>query len=114
MLARDHSLSSKKDIDLVKKQGKLVSSESFSFCYMDHENQDKPRFAFVISTKISKLATVRVKARRSLSEGVRHILVYLKPGIDVVFLAKPGIERKYTDSLMNEVKVALEKEGLFK
>lgn len=114
MLARDHSLSSKKDIELVKKQGKLVSSESFSFVYLDHKTDSKSRFAFVVSTKISKLSTERNKARRALSEGVRHVVVYLKPGLDIVFLGKPGIERKYMDKLMEEVKVSLEKEGLFK
>ncbi len=47
----------------------------------------KPRFAFIVSTKIDKRATVRNRMRRVLSESVRHLLPTIAP-IDGIFIAK--------------------------
>lgn len=114
MLARENRLSSNTDIKLVQKTGRMSQSDNFSLLILD-KNEDRPsRFAAVISTKISPLATTRNKVKRSLYEGVRHITAFVKPGHDIVFLVKPGIERKYTDDLMREVKSAFDKANLLK
>jgi ribonuclease P protein component len=47
----------------------------------------KPRFAFIVSKKIDKRATVRNRMRRTMSESVRHILGTIRP-IDGICIAK--------------------------
>lgn len=114
MLARENRVSSKREITILRKKGRLFDGENFSLLILDRNQDTPPRFIAVISTKISKLANVRNKVKRSLYEGVRHILVYIKPGHDVMFLVRPGIERKYTQDLMHEVKNTFEKAGILK
>lgn len=114
MLARVYSLSSSKEIKLVQKTGETFSSPNFIIKFINHNTDAKPRFAFVISTNVSKLAADRNKVKRCLAEGARHTLGFIKPGIDIVFIAKPGSERKYQADLMHEVKDAFEQAGLLK
>lgn len=47
----------------------------------------KPRFAFIVSTKIDKRATARNRMRRVMSESVRHLLPKTGP-VDGIFIAK--------------------------
>ena len=52
---------------------------------------DVSRFCIVISTKISKKAVVRNKARRQLNSIIYKYLAKLKPGYDIVVLTKPAV-----------------------
>lgn len=114
MLAKTYRLTATSDIELVKKEGRRFNSKNFTVLVLDRKDDAKPRFGFIISTKASPLATVRTKIKRSLHEGLRHILIYVRPGLDMVFIAKPTAARAYTGDLMNEVKQALEKAKLLK
>lgn len=114
MLARHHRLTGKKNFVQIQKEGKLTNSDTFSLAVVDRKDTEPSRFGFIISTKISPSAVVRNKSRRALSEGLRHISSYLKPGYNAVFLAKPNILKKYTTDLMHEVKEACSKADLLK
>jgi ribonuclease P protein component len=46
------------------------------------------RFAFIVSTKIDKRATVRNRIKRLMSEAVRLSMDSIKPGIDCVVIAR--------------------------
>jgi len=76
------------------------------------------RFGFVVSQKVSKRATIRNKVRRRLAEAVRAefknmpIGTQIKNGIDVVFIALPGIEKKEFSEIKEAVNNAIVKLGL--
>ena len=70
---------------------------------MEKNGEEKPRFGFVISTKISKLAVHRNRINRSLHEGVRRVLSLVPENYDFVFLAKKSIEKKSTEEIIKEV-----------
>ncbi len=114
MLARKYTLSDKKTFERIEKEGKVFQSESFGLGIYKREDGGPSRFGFVVSTKISKEAVQRNRIKRALSEAVRFEMSYIKPGYDVVFLAKGISARKPTDELMGEVRMALEKAGLSK
>ena len=113
MLARKYSLKTKSDFDLVKLQGVKHASDTFTLVSFNRKDQEHPRFGFIVSTKVSKNASLRNRAKRSLSEGVRRAVFSLKPGYDFVFLAKPNIIKKYTSDVMKEVDEAFIKHNFY-
>lgn len=114
MLAKKYRLSSSKEIEKVKKKGKTYKSDSFTLKFLDRGDDDPPRTAFIISTKISKNASLRNRAKRSVSEAIRHNLYSMNNGYDIVVIAHPGIIKVYTQDLMREVQQALAKSKLSK
>lgn len=112
MLARQFNLSDRKNFERVEKEGQILQSESFGLGVFDRQDKESSHFGFVVSTKISKEAVQRNRIKRALSEAVRFEMGYVKPGYDVVFLAKGICVKKSTDELMREVKEALKKAGL--
>lgn len=90
-------------IEEIKKKGKVLQDDLFGVIYLEKENNEQPKFGFVISTKISKLAVHRNRINRSLHEGVRRTLNFIPANFDYVFLAKKSIEKKSTEEIIKEV-----------
>jgi len=95
-------------------KGKMVQSDSFGIAIVKREDEEVPKFGFIVSTKVSKEAVQRNRIKRALSEAVRFMTSDIKSGYDVVFLAKQRAARSSTDVLMNEVREAIKTAGLFK
>jgi len=98
-----------KRIDKVKNKGRLFQSEGFGLVALKNDDNTSPRFAFVISTKISKLAVHRNRINRSLNEGIRRMLSKIPKNYDFVFLAKRNISTKNTEEIIREVSGFFEK-----
>lgn len=90
MLSKINRITSEKDFALVKAKGKVFQEKSFALAVLDR-GEGETRFGFIISTKISKRAVKRNKAKRILSEVVRKKMSKIKKGYDIVFLAKAGV-----------------------
>ena len=95
-------------------KGKMVQSDSFGIAIVRREDEEVPKFGFIVSTKVSKEAVQRNRIKRALSEAVRFMTSDIKSAHDVVFLAKQKAARSSTDVLMNEVREAIKTAGLFK
>ncbi len=75
------------DIRLLLRKGKRLHDPMFQLIY--HKNNlSVSRFAFIVSTKIDKRATVRNRIKRLLRESVRLLLPNATSGFDVIFIAK--------------------------
>lgn len=110
MLAAIYRLHKQEDFENIKKKGKLYQSTNFGAQVLRKEKDDTSRFAFVVSTKISKHATQRNRVKRAMREAVRHRLDSVGKGFDIVFLPKPGIVKKSTEEIMHEIqKLIVEK-----
>ena len=72
---------------LVKSKGKLIQTPLFGLL-ISVSGQSKPRFGFIVSTKISSQAVVRNRLRRLLREAIRPLLPSISPGHDFIILAK--------------------------
>jgi ribonuclease P protein component len=103
MLAKVYSLKGEKKINEVLKKGKKEQSENFGVFYFDRNSDDLPKFAFVISKKISKLAVHRNRIKRAMGESVRRNINIVPKGLEFVFLAKKSIVGRTTEEIMQEV-----------
>lgn len=109
MLAKVYSLKGERNIDEVLKKGKRVQSDNFGAFYLDKKNEDLPKFAFIISKKISKLAVHRNRVKRAMSESVRQNINIANKGYNFVFLAKKTIVNRSTEEIMGEVRKFLKR-----
>ena len=114
MIASVYRMRGDKSFKEVLERGRLVQAESFGLAFVKREDEDVPRFGFIVSTKVSKEAVQRNRIKRALSEAVRFLTADIKKGYDVVFLAKQRATRASTDVMMNEVREAIKAAGLFK
>lgn len=107
ILASEYRIKSGKRIEQVKSEGKLLQSESFGSIVLKRDDEEASRFAFVISTKVSKLAVHRNRISRALNEGVRRNVKILPRGWDFVVLTKKSIAPKSTEEIMREIETFL-------
>mgnify|MGYP003579875766 CR=1 FL=1 len=114
MLPVENRLRGYKLIENVKKNGKFFDSKFFKLLIFKREDQDPTRFAIVISTKVLKHATLRNKAARGLKESLRRNLTLLVPSFDCLLIGKVGIGHAYTQDLMTDMNMMLEKAKLIK
>src|SRR5258708_36076577 len=111
MLARGSRLTTTQQFEKLRKDGKLLQSDSFSLVYLNRKDENPTRFGFIVSTKVSKNATSRNKVKRALREGVRQAFTKISTAYDCVFLAMPITVRKYTDELIREAGKDLDEIG---
>ncbi|OGM14908.1 ribonuclease P protein component [Candidatus Woesebacteria bacterium RIFCSPLOWO2_01_FULL_39_23] len=103
MIADVYSFKGQKDYDRVKKEGKLYQSENFGASVLKREDDGYPRFGLIVSNKISKLSTQRNRIKRAFRDALRHNLNRIQGGYDIVFLAKPTLERITAENIMREM-----------
>ncbi len=98
MLPQTRRLKKTTEISKVFKNGKFFK-ESFLILKTLKNNSDKSRFAFIVSRKVSKKATVRNKIKRRLRAIVSKELKEIKAGTDNLIMALPGMEsKKFSDT----------------
>jgi len=73
---------------------------------------DLSRFGFIVSTRISKKAVLRNRAKRLLREVVRALLPKMKGGFDVLFLAKKETIKASQAQILKEAKKLFKKGDL--
>jgi len=103
MLANVYKISDEEDIKHVLSEGKFYQTDIFGVAVLKREDQDPPKFAFIVSAKISKLAVHRNRINRALNEGVRQTLSRCPRGYSFVFLVKKAITSKITEDIMKEI-----------
>ena len=89
MLAKQGRLVKQKDFEKVFKRGRSFYSKFMGVRVFANQLEFN-RFGIVISSKISKKATLRNRLKRRLTEALREVDHKLKPGLDVVLIALPG------------------------
>lgn len=115
MLPKKHRLPLRTDLVHVQEKGKIFQGKLFSLLISRQESVDRSqpsRFGFIISTKIHKRATKRNRARRLLIEAIRPFLSEIRPGFDVIFLAKKAIVEKQLVEIKKEVEKLFKKSKL--
>ena len=101
---RDHSeltLRNQRDFNRVYKKGKSMGSRFVVVLYKKN-NLDFTRTAFVSSKKVGN-SVQRSRARRLMREAYRSFSDIIKPGYDVIFVARSTI----CDSRENDVERTL-------
>lgn len=111
MLAKEYRLRKNSDFRKVYRSSKSLATKYLVLYPRSHKN-DSIRIGFSISKKVGK-AHVRNYYKRRLREIVRKNLVHIKPGCDLIFLARvPIVEIEYCE-LEKNVKYLLKKSGVW-
>jgi ribonuclease P protein component len=113
MLPKINRIRKKKDFEVIFKNSKSFKNSLIIFRIKEN-NLGQNRFGFVVSQKVSKNATKRNKVKRRLSELIASELEKIKPNIDLVLIALPGIEKKEFSEIKEIVNASLVKAKLIK
>lgn len=112
MLASKYRLKRSARIEKVKRSGRIIDSEGFTIKALKREDKEPSCYAFVVSTKISKLATQRNRIKRALEHAVRYNQTYIRNGYDFVFLVKKISLKWSTQDITNDVVKVLKKSNM--
>ena len=104
-LNKKNRLKRTKDFEGVFKRGKSIKGEFLFIRYLKN-NLEFPRFAFVVSAKVSKKAVVRNRIRRILSEAVRSELKNLQPR-DIIMIADKKTADAPRESIIQDTRSVL-------
>lgn len=108
MLKAQHRLRKTKEIEQVMKRGKGVYGGKLGIKALKNEF-NYSRFAFVVGIKVAKAAVKRNQIRRRMREIVRLNFENIKPGYDVMLIARPGAEKLDFKELEKDLIAALKK-----
>lgn len=104
MLPKPHRLSLRSKWPKIKKKGKTFQGSLLVLIIVPQEKEslEKTQFGFIVSNKISKKATVRNRLKRLLLEATYKLLPRIKPGFEVVLLAKSLLVGKDLPEILQE------------
>lgn len=112
MLSKINRLRKKKDFESLWKLGRVMNSQTLSIRYRLN-NLDTTRIGIVIGTKVNKLATLRNKSRRRISEAIRQeFLSNIKKGLDIAIIGRSGIIKKNYQEIIQELDFLFRKTGI--
>jgi len=112
MLNKENRINKDKDFDRVFKTGQSFYSQILGV-KVAANGLAVNRFAFLISTKISKKAVIRNRLRRRLREIVQQESPRLKTGKDIVFIALAGAVDKEFLEIADNVELIFRKLKLY-
>jgi ribonuclease P protein component len=92
MLPAAHRLKETKEFQNILHRGRRAVGQFFTIRYLFLPPTAKSKFGFIVSTKVSKLATRRNHLKRLLRENIRtQFLTSFSRPISAVIIAKPDI-----------------------
>lgn len=112
MLPKQHRLPLRKELNRVKKEGRMFSDWLFGLLLARQPQAGPTRFGMIVSNKIHRKAVKRNRIRRLLSEAIQLSLPQVKPGFDGVFLVKKKIVNQKFDQVKLAVKRVFQKADL--
>lgn len=113
MLPRENRLKKEKEFESVFKGGRTFRGEYVFLRYLVN-GTDKTKVGFVVSKKVSKLATERNKIKRRMREIVRKRKESIKDGLSIIAIALPrSIGAGYAE-MEKDIGNILDKEGIAK
>ena len=102
MLASEYHIKKQGEISRVTRMGHKVHRSWYTVCLYYRGDNEIPRFAFIISNKISKLATSRNRIRRVFNDTIRYNIKNIPKGVDLVLLAKPELANQMSDAIQKD------------
>ena len=92
------TLTQKQDFDRLFKAGKRYHDKLLMTVVRLRADDERPRAAFIVSTKVDKRAVVRNRIKRRMREVWRREMPALRDGVDVAFVTRaPAAQASYHD-----------------
>jgi ribonuclease P protein component len=104
MFSKEYRITKKKEFDNIFKNGKTSYNQILGIKYIEN-GLENSRFGVLVSTKVSKQATVRNKIRRQIKHVLKEEFQGKQASIDCIVIALPPIKEKE----YNEIKRSIEK-----
>jgi ribonuclease P protein component len=114
MLPFKYRLKGKDNFEKVKTKGTLFQGHTLGLITFNRGDGLSPKVGFIVSTKVSKKAVERNSVKRVLRKVFKTKLSKIKPGYDILVLAKKSILTKDIESLSKEMENTFLKAGLIK
>ncbi|MFA5877906.1 MAG: ribonuclease P protein component [Candidatus Staskawiczbacteria bacterium] len=113
MLPKTNRVTKQKDFDRIFKGGASFK-EKFLILKVIPTKKETNRFAFIISKKVSKNATVRNKIKRQLREVIRAKMEEIRKGVECVIIVLPGFNIGNSQEIRDALELLLLKAKLVK
>lgn len=113
MLPKEYRLKKKKDFEKVLK-GRNLLAKNFLILKTVKNDLKTVRIGVVVSRKVSKKAVIRNKTKRRLREAAGANIKKIKPGYDLIFFTKKGIEKESFSEIKKDVEKLITRAKLFK
>jgi len=110
-MKRRHRLRRNSDFQRVRQHGQSYASPLMVLAFLRNELDDS-RFGFVVSKRLGK-AVRRNKIKRRMREATRLRLPFIKPGFDVVFIARQPIRRASYQDIKQSLEALLKRADLW-
>lgn len=111
MLSKEFRVKKFKDFEKIFEEGNFKSVSSFYIKYIEN-NDSFSKVSVVVPKKVSKLAVIRNRFKRQLSEIIRLRYKELKSGFNIVVICKEEILSKKYKDLDQEWEELIEKADL--
>lgn len=111
MLNAINRLTKKQEIQFVFKKGRWQDAPFLTIKFLAVQGPAS-RFCFLVSNKVSKLATTRNLIKRRLRHMIRELLPQIKGGYDVVVVAKPEIVKMSYQIMKQMLEQVMRRAGL--
>ncbi|MEX0587439.1 MAG: ribonuclease P protein component [Patescibacteria group bacterium] len=111
MLPRENRLSAEFDFRRLRREGRRSGSPFFSLFLLSGQ-KGPARFGFVVSTRVSKLATQRNRLKRILRSQVEELLPRIKEGTWGAFWVRDSARQAEAPALRQSVEQALKNTGV--
>ncbi len=108
---RQYRLRDKKRFQEVRERGRCWTHPLCVMCVLPN-GLPYSRFGFTASRRVGK-AVMRNRSRRRLREIVRQRMTYIRPGYDLVFIARPRMVTATYQELVQAVEDVLHRAGLW-
>lgn len=109
MLPRRFRLTRSRDFARIRRFGRSSSSPLLTLYVLPMRSPDI-RVGFSVSKKVGK-ATVRNRVKRRMREAVRHQISQVRPGQDLLFIARPAAADASYQDIVETVLYLLKKRG---
>lgn len=110
MLPKQHRLLRSRDFARVRRRGRSASGPLIALYVLPVRPPDV-RVGFSVSKKVGK-AVIRNRVKRRLREAVRHELPSIRPGTELVFIARPAAAGASYWEIAESVQAAFRRTGV--
>lgn len=111
-MKRQHRLRRNLDFQRVRRHGESNASPLMVLAFLRNE-LDYSRFGFVVSKRLGK-AVLRNRVKRRMREAIRLRVAKIKPGFDLVFIARQAINQASYAEIEQRLEQLLKESDLLK
>ena len=113
MLSQTHRLRGHR-IPIILKQGRRVHAEIASLIILSIEPSETSHIGIIVPMKLSKKAVHRNRTKRLISESVRTFIATVKPGFEILIMAKKLLREEKLGDVLPKISEAFKKADLLK